>query len=38
VQQINKSDRHDARSIAQTMRVCLIKHVKTLASQEKRMC
>lgn len=38
-QQVNKSDRHDARSIAQMMRVGLFKpvHVKTLASQEKRM-
>jgi transposase len=38
-QQINKSDRHDARGIAQMMRVGLFKpvHVKTLASQEKRM-
>lgn len=38
-QQVNKSDRHDARGIAQTMRVGLFKpvHVKTLASQEKRM-
>ncbi len=37
-QQINKSDRHDARGIAQMMRVGLFKpvHVKTLASQEKR--
>ena len=38
-QQINKSDRHDARGIAQMMRVGLFKpvHVRTLASQEKRM-
>ena len=38
-QQINKSDRHDARGIAQMMRAGLFKpvHVKTLASQEKRM-
>jgi transposase len=38
-QQINKSDRHDARGIAQMMRVGLFKpvHVKTRASQEKRM-
>ena len=38
-QHINKSDRHDARGIAQMMRVGLFKpvHVKTLASQEKRM-
>jgi transposase len=38
-QQSNKSDRHDARGIAQMMRVGLFKpvHVKTLASQEKRM-
>lgn len=38
-QQINKSDRHDARGIAQMMRVDLFKpvHVKTLASQETRM-
>ena len=38
-QQINKSDRHDARGIAQMMRVGLFKpvHVKTLASKEKRM-
>jgi transposase len=38
-QQVNKSDRHDARGIAQMMRVGLFKpvHVKTLASQEKRM-
>ena len=35
-QQNNKSDRHDARGIAQMMRVGLFKqvHVKTLASQE----
>jgi transposase len=38
-QQVNESDRHDARGIAQMMRVGLFKpvHVKTLASQEKRM-
>lgn len=38
-QQVNKSDRHDARGIAQMMRVGLFKpvHVKTLASQEQRM-
>ena len=38
-QQVNKSDRHDARGIAQMMRVGLFKpvHVKTLASQERRM-
>lgn len=38
-QQINKSDRNDAHGIAQMMRVGLYKpvHVKTLASQEKRM-
>ena len=38
-QQVNKSDRHDARDIAQMMRVGLFKpvHVKMLASQEKRM-
>lgn len=38
-QQTNKSDRNDARGIAQMMRVGLYKpvHVKTLASQEKRM-
>src|SRR4051812_8639216 len=38
-QQINKSDRNDARGIAQMMRVGLYKpvHVKTLASQQKRM-
>ncbi len=38
-QQINKSDRNDARGIAQMMRVGLFKpvHVKTLASQEQRM-
>ena len=38
-QQVNKSDRHDARGIAQMIRVGLFKpvHVKTLASQEKRM-
>ena len=38
-QQVNKSDRHDARGIAQMMRVGLFKpvHVKTLAAQEQRM-
>ena len=38
-QKVNKSDRHDARGIAQMMRVGLFKpvHVKTLASQEQRM-
>jgi transposase len=38
-QQVNKSDRNDARGIAQMMRVGLFKpvHVKTLASQERRM-
>src|SRR5215216_2540779 len=38
-QQVNKSDRNDARGIAQMMRVGLYKpvHVKTLASQQKRM-
>jgi transposase len=38
-QQINKSDRNDARGIAQMMRVGLFKpvHVKTLVSQERRM-
>ncbi len=38
-QQVNKSYRHDAHGIAQMMRVGLFKpvHVKTLASQEKRM-
>jgi transposase len=38
-QQTNKSDRGDARGIAQMMRVGLFKpvHVKTLASQERRM-
>lgn len=38
-QQVNKSDWNDARGIAQMMRVGLYKpvHVKTLASQEKRM-
>jgi transposase len=35
-QQVNKSDRNDARGIAQMMRVGLFKpvHVKTLVSQE----
>jgi transposase len=38
-QQINKSDRNDARGIAQMMRVGLFKpvHVKTIAAQEQRM-
>jgi hypothetical protein len=38
-QQTNKRDRNDARGIAQMMRVGLFKpvHVKTLASQERRM-
>src|SRR3569832_2332389 len=38
-QQVNKSDRNDARGIAQLMRVGLYKpvHVKTLASQQRRM-
>jgi transposase len=38
-QQINKSDRNDARGIAQMMRVGLFKpvHVKTLVTQEQRM-
>src|SRR5262249_18279326 len=38
-QQANKSDRNDARGIAQMMRVGLYKavHVKTLASQQERM-
>jgi transposase len=38
-QQINKSDRNDARGIAQMMRVGLFKpvHVKTLVAQEQRM-
>ncbi len=38
-QQINQSDRNDARGIAQMMRVGLVKpvHVKTLAAQEQRM-
>src|SRR5215831_3985282 len=38
-QQVNKSDRNDAREIAQMMRVGLYKpvHVKTLASQQERM-
>src|SRR5207247_7370784 len=37
--QINKSDRNDARGIAQMMRVGLYRpvHVKTLASQTRRM-
>src|SRR5205085_5604205 len=36
--QVNKSDRNDARGIAQMMRVNLFKsvHVKTLASQNRR--
>ncbi len=38
-QQVNKSDRNDARGIAQMMRVGLYQavHVKTLASQQERM-
>src|SRR5829696_5970775 len=38
-QQVNKSDRNDARGIAQMMRVGLYKpvHVKTLASRQERM-
>jgi transposase len=38
-QQISKTDRNDARGIAQMMRVGLFKpvHVKTLAAQEQRM-
>src|SRR5262249_8254792 len=38
-QQINKTDRNDARGIAQMMRVGLLKsvHVKTLIAQEQRM-
>ena len=38
-QQINKSDRNDARGIAQMMRAGLFKpvHVKTLVAQEQRM-
>ena len=38
-QQVNKSDRNDARGIAQMMRVGLYKpvHVKTLRSQQERM-
>ena len=38
-QQVNKSDRNDARGIAQMMRVGLFKpvHVKTLIAQEQRM-
>ena len=37
--QINKSDRHDARGIAQMMRVHLFRpvHVKTLTSQKRRV-
>src|SRR3954451_261875 len=37
--QLNKSDRNDARGIAQMMRVGLYRpvHVKTLASQERRL-
>jgi len=36
--QVNKSDRNDARGIAQMMRVNLFRpvHVKTLASQKRR--
>ena len=38
-QQISKTDRNDARGIAQMMRVGLFKpvHVKTLVAQEQRM-
>ena len=38
-QQINKTDRNDARGIAQMMRVGLFElvHVKTLVAQEQRM-
>jgi transposase len=38
-QQVDKSDRNDARGIAQMMRVGLYKpvHVKTLVSQQERM-
>ena len=38
-QQVNKTDRNDARGIAQMMRVELFKpvHVKTLVAQEQRM-
>src|SRR3954449_10040311 len=38
-QQVNKSDRNDARGIARMMRVGLYKpvHVKTLASQQRRL-
>src|SRR4029077_7476998 len=38
-QQTNKTDRNDARGIAQMMRVGLFKpvHVKTLIAQEQRM-
>src|SRR5215203_5108119 len=38
-QQVNKSDRNDARGIAQMIRVGLFKpvHVKTLIAQEQRM-
>ena len=38
-EQINKSDRNEAHGIAQMMRVGLFKplHIKTLASQERRM-
>jgi transposase len=38
-QQINKTDRNDARGMAQMMRVGLFKpvHVKTLVAQEQRM-
>ena len=38
-QQISKTDRYDARGIAQMMRVGLFKpvHVKTLVAQEQRM-
>ena len=37
--QVNKSDRNDARGIAQMMRVNLFRpvHVKTLTSQKRRI-
>jgi transposase len=37
--QVNKTDRNDARGIAQMMRVGLFRpvHVKTLQSQQRRM-
>ena len=39
-QKISKTDRNDARGIAQMMRVGLFKpvHVKTLVAQEQRSC